>query len=168
MAIQGPKPKPVEQALRDGTHPSRIPNPPLRTSTQAKVELPDYFNRYQEKAWEQLVEVLTALDILDTADAGTLETAAAMMGRMREARNELNHSPMIEETQRGASIPSPWWKIEKEAAQQVQRLLTELGLSPSARARLANLGTKSKKPEDVMNDALGLSGRLKVIHGGQS
>jgi len=164
----GPKPKPVEVAKRDGTTPSRVPNPPLRTSAEAEVSMPEYFNKFQEIAWMELVTVLTELDILDTADYATLETCAAMMGRMREARHELNRSDMIEVTQRGASVPSPWWKIEREASQTATRLLAELGLSPSARARLANTGVKSKKPEDVLADVLGESGRLKVIQGGQS
>jgi P27 family predicted phage terminase small subunit len=159
---RGPKPKPVEQALRDGTHPGRIPNPPLRTGTVPQVSLPDYFNSYQQTAWKELVQVLTALDVLDSADAATLETCAAMVGRMREARHELNHSDMVQVTQRGAEVPSPWWKVEKEAAQQVQRLLAELGLSPSARARLANAGLKSQKPDETLNDLLGLSGRAQA------
>lgn len=110
--------------------------------------------------------MLTALDVLDSADAQALETCAAMMGRMREARYELNRSEKVQVTQRGAEVPSPWWKIEKEAAQQAARFLAELGLTPSARARLANQGVKSKKPEETLADILGPSGRLKVVNGG--
>lgn len=168
MTTRGPKPKSIEQALRDGRSPARIPSPPLRTGTEADLSPPDYFNHYQTTAWEQLVAVLTALDVLDTADGATLETAAAMMGRMREARHELLKTDMIQVTQRGAEVPSPWWRIEKEAALQVQRLLSELGLSPSARARLANTGVKSKKPDEMLSDVLGPSGRqLTVIQGGK-
>ena len=164
---RGPKGKPVEIAIRDGTHKSRIPNPPLRTDVEAHVERPDYFNHYQNRAWDELVEMLTALDVLDSADAQTLETCAAMVGRMREARYELNRGEKVTMTQRGAEVPSPWWKIEKEAAQQVSRFLAELGLTPSARARLANLGVKSRRPEETLDDILGQSGRLKVLEGGK-
>lgn len=161
---RGPKPKPVEQAKRDGTRPSRIPNPPLRTGMNAELEMPEGFNKHQEKAWDELVSALRALDVLDSADAAMLETAAAMLGRMREARLELTRgADMIEVTQRGAAVPSPWWKIEREASLQVTRLLAELGLSPSARARLANGGTKSKKQEEALDDILGAPGRLRVV-----
>jgi len=167
MGERGPKKKPTEIAKRDGTRPSRVPSPPLRTGVGATLQMPDYYNEYQKKAWEELVAALTDLDVLDNADAAVLETAAAMIGRMREARHELNGSEMIEYTQRGAAVPSPWWRIEKEAAQQVQRLLAELGLGPSARARLANNGAQSKKPEDALDALLGSSGRFKVLEGGK-
>ena len=168
MGERGPKNKPVEIAKRDGTRPSRVPNPPLRTGVGSDLQMPDYFNSYQQKAWEELMSALSDLDVLDNADAATVETAAAMLGRMREARHELNKSDMIEYTQRGAAVPSPWWRIEKEAAQQVQRLLAELGLGPSARARLANNGAQSKKPQDTLDMILGEPGRLKVISGGNN
>lgn len=163
MATPGTKPKPVEQALRDGTHPSRIPNPPLRTSVEADVEIPEYFNSYQKKAWRELVQMLTDLDVLDDADAAVVETTAAMIGRMREARKELLTADMVDVTQRGAEVPSAWWKIEREASLQVARLLGELGLTPSARARLANSGTRSKKPEDALDAFLGEPGRLQAV-----
>ncbi|HEY6022266.1 MAG TPA: P27 family phage terminase small subunit, partial [Candidatus Paceibacterota bacterium] len=116
MATRGPKPKPVEQAKRDGTHASRIPNPPLRTGAGANLEMPRYFDEFQQTAWNELVKILTDLDILDSADRHTVETCAEMIGRMRLARHELNSSgEMITTTQRGAEVPSPWWKIEREA-----------------------------------------------------
>lgn len=167
MGARGPKNKPTEVAKRDGTRPSRVPNPPLRSGVGSTLEVPDYFNSYQERAWDEIMNALQALDTLDNADAAVVETAAAMLGRMREARDQLNRSDMIEYTQRGAAVPSPWWRIEKEAAQQVQRLLAELGLGPSARARLANNGAQSKKPEDVLDSILGTPGRLQVLEGGK-
>lgn len=167
MATPGPKPKPVEQAKRDGTHKSRIPNPPLRTGVEAKVSLPENFNAWQKTAWTEIVSMLTDLDVLDSADAAVVETAAAMLGRMREARHELNHTVMVEVTQRGAEAPSAYWRIEREAGLQVAKLLAELGLTPSARARLANSGTKSQKPEDAFDAFMGEPGRLKVLEGGK-
>lgn len=162
---RGPKPKSTEQAKRDGTRPSRVPNPPLRTGVEASIEPPESFNRWQTEAWEQLVTLLDALDILDTADSVMVETCAAMVGRMREARHELSvrGADMVEVTQRGAAIPSPYWKIEREAAQQVTRLLAELGLGPSARARLASSGAVSKRPEEALDDLLGEPGRLRAV-----
>lgn len=162
----GPKEKPIEQAKRDGTPAARVPNPPLRTGVGASIEMPEYFNKFQQKAWNELMTMLSDLNVLDSADAATLENAAAMLGRTREARHELNHSDMVVYTQRGAAIPSPWWKIEREASLQVSRLLAELGLSPSARARLANLGAKSKTPEEKIGDLLGAPGRLRLVEGG--
>src|SRR4051812_29095050 len=106
----GPKPKPVEQALRDGTAPNRIPNPPLRTGTGANLVMPDDFNKDQERAWNQILQLLNDLDVLDTADTVAVETAATVLGRLREARRELNRGEKIEVTQRGASVPSPWWR----------------------------------------------------------
>lgn len=167
MATPGPKPKPVEQAQRDGTHPSRIPNPPLRTGVEAKVSIPEGLNPFQVLAWQEIVKMLTDLDVLDSADAAVVETAAAMLGRMREAREELNRSNMVEVTQRGAEVPSAFWRIEREAGLQVAKLLAELGLTPSARARLANSGTKSQKPEDAFDEFMGEPGRLKVLEGGK-
>jgi len=164
MATPGPKPKPVEQAKRDGTRPARIPNPPLRSGPTANLETPEDFNSDQIRAWKQLVGLLTDLDVLDSADIPMLETAAAMLGRMREARRELLTADMIEITQRGAAVPSPWWKIEREASLQLTKLLAELGLSPSARAKLANGGTRSQKQESTLDDLLGEPGRLKAVN----
>lgn len=166
MATPGPKPKPTEQAIREGVRKDRVPNPPLRSGPGVDPEMPPHLNQFQQDAWAELIDALKSLDVLDNADLMIVETAAAMLGRMREARKELLYADMVEVTQRGASVPSPWWKIEREASLQVHKLLAELGLSPSARARLANSGAKSKKPDEMLDDFLGAPGRLKVLEGG--
>lgn len=163
MATSGPRPKPVEQKQREGEKPGRMPNPPLRTGGIPELDAPEHLNSWQQKAWKEIVTVLKDLDVLDKADMFMVEQAAVMLGRMREARKELLTADMIEYTQRGAAVPSPWWRIEREASMQATKLLTELGLSPTARARLANGGTKSKKPEERLDSVLGEPGRLRVV-----
>lgn len=167
MGERGPQGKPTELALRDGTRKSRIAERPLRTGPAGSVQLapPANFNEWQHEAWEELVSLLNELDVLDNADAPTVETAAAMLGRMREARYLLNREVDmgVEESQRGARRASPYWAIEREAGLQVSKLLGELGLSPAARAKLANAGAKSKKPEDKLDDVLGAPGRLRAV-----
>lgn len=170
MGERGPKGKPTEQALRDGTRKSRIPERPLRTGPAGGVELtpPENFNAWQQRAWDELTKLLNELDVLDAADSPTVEAAAAMLGRMREARHMLNREPDmgVVESQRGGLRSSPYWVMEREAGLQVAKLLSELGLSPSARAKLANAGAKSKKPEEQLDDVLGAPGRLRAVEGG--
>lgn len=166
MGQPGPKGKAIEQKIREGEKPGRIPNAPLRSGAVPSLPPPEHLNKWQLEAWNQIIQVLTDLDILDKADQFMVEQAAVMVGRMREARKELLTAEMIEYTQRGAAIPSPWWRIEREAAMHATKLLAELGLSPTARARLANAGgAKSKKPEEKLGDMLGAPGRLRVING---
>lgn len=128
-----------------------------------RLVMPDNFTEFQQQAWRELVEVLEALSVLDNADAATVETCAAMLGRMREARSLLNKDDLVTESQRGGLRSSPYWVIEREAGMQVARLLAELGLTPSARGRLANQGAKSNKPEQLLDDILGEPGRLKAV-----
>lgn len=170
MSTPGRKPTPVEEKIREGVRPSRIPNAPLRSASPAELTPPRGFNEYQKLAWEEIVKTLRDLGTLDAADAMMVESAAAMMGRSREARRELNilGPDIVEESQRGASRVNAWWLIEREATRQAEKLLTELGLSPTARARLANGGTKSEKAQDTLDDLLGDPGRLQVIEGGAS
>jgi P27 family predicted phage terminase small subunit len=170
VSNRGRKPTPIEQKIREGVRPVRIPNPPLRTGGSTELSKPKHLNEYQGTAWEEITETLRDLGTLDVADAMMVEAAAAMVGRSREARHELNllGPDLVEESQRGASRVNAWWLVEREATRQAEKLLTELGLSPTARARLANGGTKNEKTQETLDELLGDPGRLQVLDGGKN
>ena len=62
-----------------------------------------------------------------------LETANVMQAKVDEG----NGSPLLAIGHRGALVPSPYLRIIRLAAEMIARFGSELGMSPSARARLA-------------------------------
>jgi P27 family predicted phage terminase small subunit len=130
----GPKPTPSSLKLFKGeTRPSRLnkrepepkcgpPLPPSKMSTEAR------------RAWRVIVAELPA-GLLTKVDWQVMAVACENWSLWRKAMADVWERGILIEGDRG-KVKNPALQIARDAAQSMRQCWSELGLTPSARARL--------------------------------
>lgn len=119
MAGRPNKPKP---AATPGT--ARIPNTPGPLSD------------IEKKEWRRVCKDLNRLGLLDSADTGIIYLYCTTWGRLIKAQTEMTKSGIVVRTPSGAAQQNIYLPIINKASEQLNRFAQQLGLTPSARARI--------------------------------
>lgn len=108
-------------------HPGRARRP------SSLPEPPDYLTDAQKERWRELVASIDSN--LRPADASTLERAAIAWATLRETTTTINRVGHL--IKRGDRFEeNPLIAVRDHAARALASVSTELGLSPTARARM--------------------------------
>lgn len=175
----GRKPKPTEEKRRTGNPGKRgLPQATLVGGRRPPAQPPG-LSAPMVAAWKVMVEDLTAGGVLDHADGGIIEAAAVFWGRAREARAELTRQAaaharkrralphLLAETARGYTA-NPLIAIERESWGQFRLIADNLGLSPTARARLGMVRRAQGTPTggtmaNELDREIGASPKLRAV-----
>jgi len=123
-AINGAEPKP----------PGDKPTCPAHLSPTAKAE------------WKRIAGTLNEIGLLTRIDRTVLAAYCQAYGRWVEAEKKLAETPPLLKTPAGYVQASPWIGIANKQVELMVKLMAELGLSPSARSRLAIRVPTGPKP----------------------
>jgi P27 family predicted phage terminase small subunit len=163
----GAKPAPLALIKLRGTY--RQDRHKKREGVEAPGDLrepPDYLTESQKAGWRFAIENAPA-GILRNIDRSLLFTwveaedrhrTAAMMQAKIDANNRL---PLLTKGSTGTMVPSPYLKIMNVAARIMLVCAGELGFTPTARPRLAELGAAESDEEQQW-------ARLRVLQGGKA
>jgi P27 family predicted phage terminase small subunit len=77
--------------------------------------------------------------IICELDRAVLADYCEAYGRWVEAERKLKETPPLLKTPSGYVQPSPWLAISNKNLELMARFITELGLSPASRSRVAAL-----------------------------
>jgi len=138
MVARGRKTKPPQLKVVEGNPGKRkktaskrrpsprepVPRPPSNLNTAGKAE------------WRRVANALHALGMLTKLDRGLLTAYCDSWSMYVEARKHINRSGYTEVTDNGNLIQSPWVGIANRAKVDFTRYAAQLGLDPTARARL--------------------------------
>jgi P27 family predicted phage terminase small subunit len=86
--------------------------------------------------------------VLDSSDRHLIELAAVCLGRLRQARAAIAKSGLEVRGDRGVVV-APAIRVELSTIRELRSLLSEIGLSPTARSRLG-----IEPPQESMADFL--------------
>jgi P27 family predicted phage terminase small subunit len=128
--IRGGEPKP----------PASQPTCPAHLSPAAKAK------------WKRLAQSLNAIGLLTQVDRAALAAYCQCYGRWVEAERKLTETPVILKTPAGYVQPSPWLAIASKQLELMAKFMAEIGLTPSARSRLAIQMPSGPKLWDVERD----------------
>lgn len=136
--MRGRKPRPGSNA--------DAPVPP-----DALPRCPGHLSRVAAKEWRRLARPLHDMGVLSTTDRAALAAYCQTYARWVEAEERLKETPVLIKSPSGYPQQSPWLSIANKQLEIMGRYMAELGLTPSARARLpapqtaaANLPTTIK------------------------
>ncbi len=144
--MRGRKPKPTALKLIEGNPgkrpingsepkpPASVPTCPAHLSPSAKAE------------WKRLARMLNEIGLLTQIDRAVLAAYCQAYGRWVEAERKLAETPPILKTPAGYVQISPWITISNKQVELMTRLMGELGLSPTSRARLSVQMPTGPKP----------------------
>lgn len=145
---RGPKRKPAESKKRAGTY---------RADRHDSVELPPGipicpFELKAEAAdhWHRLVGLLARAGYLSEIDGDALCILAELIARRWALYRSLPKSPVATSKKGGGKYLTPEWTALKMVDGQIEKLLVEFGMTPSARASLPPQ-EDGKNPNDPLD-----------------
>ena len=84
-----------------------------------------------------MARALHGMGVLTTFDRAALAAYCQAYGRWVEAEERLRETPMLFKTPAGYVQQSPWLGIVNKQLELMGRYMTELGMTPASRARVA-------------------------------
>lgn len=176
-ANSGPKGKPTEDHVREGTYrrDKHGPKGGVRPADGKRPRQPAGLSVSAKNAWKALLDDLQASALLDSADAPLYEAFAVNIGRAREARRLIaKHGMLVPGAREGQLVANPMLRVEREALAQARMLAAELAIGMRARASLgiaivrgANLRGGSEDTPAADKTGIGPSPRLTALRGGK-
>ena len=112
--------------------PASEPKPP-----RALPRCPAHLDEVARKEWRRLAKPLHDMGLLSTVDRAAFAAYCQAWSRWVEAERKLKETPMLIRMPSGYVQQSPWLSISNKQLELMGRYMTELGLTPSARTRLA-------------------------------
>ena len=134
---RGRIPKPTAVKLMDGNPgkrringhepkpPASLPDCPAHLSVEAKLE------------WDRIAVSLNQVGLLTQVDRTTMAAYCQCYGRWVEAELKLAETPLLLRTPAGYIQQSPWLSISNKQLELMAKYMSELGLTPASRSRLA-------------------------------
>lgn len=147
MAVAGRKPKPYLQAVREGTFREDRHTSGVRFAPAAPVE-PDWedvlpgrtrevreVRRKAAEVWANVVPALVHSAGLTDTQRETAVEYCVTVARLWQAERALSTQGVVVKTERGY-VKNPWVTVANQYRSHFRSLTAELGLSPSAAARI--------------------------------
>lgn len=151
--MRGRKPKPTALKLIEGNPgkrkiTGREPKPPKTQPT-----CPSHLSATAKTEWKRLAVMLNEIGLLTQIDRTVLAAYCQAYARWVEAERKLAETPPLLKTPAGYVQVSPWITISNKQVELMTRLMAELGLTPSARSRLAIQIPNGPKPWEYVPES---------------
>ena len=153
MAL-GRKPAPTAVKLLKGTRPDRVNAHPLASPTPGDPKPPADLSDNGRAEWSRILDDLRSLGVLDRTDRAVISLYVTQYETYCEALSAIRDDGLVFNTDLGGVKTNPATTVANQAASQMRQLLSEMGLTPSARSRL----TQPKPEADALGDFLASSG----------
>jgi len=145
--------KPIPTAIKElkGTaRPDRVlKNEAEFPIPERMLRVPDGLNQHGEELWRELGKLLLDAGLFSYGDKIALELLCQAYGRMKYASEKMREEGgEVLEGANGGLYQSPWLSIVNKGWDQVRSMLSEFGLTPAERTRVAAL------VEDKSEDSL--------------
>jgi P27 family predicted phage terminase small subunit len=143
--------KPVPTALKriQGNPGKRAYNHDEPEPPEGVPSCPEHLNLAAREEWDRLVLVLHEMGVVTLVDRAALAAYCQCYGRWVEAEEKLRATPILLKTATGYVQQSPWLSISNKQLELMGRYMTELGLTPASRSRVAAYTDVAKSPEIV-------------------
>lgn len=120
-----------------GRKPSAKRTSDMPALPDALPRCPPHLTQNARKEWRRLARPLHEIGILSITDRAALAAYCQAWARWVEAEEHLQKGPPLIKMPSGYVQQSPWMSIANKQLEVMGRFMAELGLSPSARARLS-------------------------------
>lgn len=147
--IRGPKPKPTAIRRANGNPGKRGYNHAEPQPPAGVPDCPAHLNAAGRDEWDRLVHVLCDMGVVTSVDRAALAAYCQCYGRWVEAEEKLQTTPMLLKTATGYVQQSPWLSIANKQLELMGRYMTELGLTPASRSRVAAYVEALQEPDRV-------------------
>jgi len=131
--------KPQASALRRaaGNPGKRALNHDEPVPPEGCPDCPEHLSEAARAEWNRLAATLHEMGVVTLADRAALAAYCQAWGRWVEAEEKLKTTPTMLKTPSGYVQQSPWLSVANKQLELMGRYMAELGLTPSARSRVA-------------------------------
>ena len=139
--------KPPELKALQGTDQPARRKPSVQTESDLaeKIPAPSHLFPPGKKKWRELVKLLREMNLLKQVDLSTLEMACIAYDDVIACQLKLKElGGIVEYTKGKSSQETPLLTAKRGAMAEYKKYVTELGLSPSSRAKM---GVKKERRE---------------------
>lgn len=98
---------------------------------------PPHLSELARKEWRRLARPLFEAGILTLADRAAFAAYCQAWGKWAEAEAKLREGPILIRTPSGYVQQTPWISIANKQVELMGRYMSELGITPTSRSRLA-------------------------------
>lgn len=149
--------KPVTLKLLQG-NPGKRPLPEEIKVTTKKPVRPAFLDKDARKEWQRLIGPLYNSGVLTAAEQSIFAAYCQAYSRWVQAERKIQQlGDLVVKTRNGHQIPNPYLPVANKAMEQMRGFANELGLTPSARARINSVNDDSGKTKNPFE--LFLSGK---------
>ena len=143
--MAGRKPIPTNIKLLRGTaQPCRIRGDEAKPDSD-QIAPPDDLSADALKHWATVVGQVKAAGVMTNLDVQALALYCESYAMWRYAHDEIKIRGPIVETPNGFPTQSPYMQIANKAFDQMQKMLTEFGMTPGSRTRVSGVKEKPKE-----------------------
>lgn len=150
--MKGRKPKPTTLKKLEGTY-----RPDRASSTEPQPPVPErapYAPRYlsddAKKEWRRVVSVLIDLGLYTDLDYAALAMYCQAYGRWVRMERELADEDLVLVGSEGGMYQNPKLHVANKAWEQMRKILSEFGLTPSSRSRMQIKGKEEPSLAEVL------------------
>lgn len=140
MGQRGPKPLPANVHKLHG-NPSKLAKHRLTGTVEPDVVVPNcpaHLLPDAKKEWNRVTPLLKKLGIISELDRAALAVYCQAYARWVQAEKklkELGEKGLIDVTPSGYKQIGVWFQVSNRAVEQMNKALSEFGMSPSSRSR---------------------------------
>lgn len=135
--MRGRIPKPTAVKIMEGNPGKRRINGSEPKPPSSLPDCPDYLAPEAKAEWARLAGILNQIGLLTQVDRTLMAAYCQTYARWVEAERKLAETPLILRTPAGYIQQSPWLSISNKQLELMAKYMTELGLTPASRSRLA-------------------------------
>ena len=145
--MRGRKPKPTAVKILAGNPGKRPlndsePRPPVPDSTPYA---PRHLNAEAKKEWRRVLPIMMRIGLYTEIDRAAMAMLCQEWGRWVVAEREVQEKGEIVTSDKGYMYQNPWRHEANKAQEQMRRMMTEFGMTPSSRSRF-NLPGEQEGP----------------------
>ncbi|HAZ36347.1 MAG TPA: phage terminase small subunit P27 family [Clostridiaceae bacterium] len=120
----------------------------LKGNDDLVYKIPQCLSKEEKKIYKFLINELQASGILCNLDITILEITANAIASMRECTKLINKYGVVITKENGDMIKNPACTAYKDYNAIFNKCCIEIGLSPSARTKLANINVQAQEQKD--------------------
>ena len=143
----GRKPKPTALKLLEGNAGKRALNEHEPKPRSRLPRAPQHLSDEGKKEWRRAGSFLLQLGLVSDLDRAAFAAYCQAWGRWVEAEEALRNYGVMLKSPNGFPTQSPYLAVANRAMEQMRSLLSEFGMSPASRTRVAGLPAAAEEDE---------------------
>jgi P27 family predicted phage terminase small subunit len=141
--MRGRKSKPTQLKVLQGNPGKRPLNSDEPAFPALQSDCPEHLVKASAKEWDRMKGLFASHNVFTEADRSALTAYCTVWGRWLEADGNVRKSGMLVKSPSGYAIQNPWLSIANKAFDQMTKLMTEFGMTPSSRSCVKTIQTKT-------------------------